>query len=84
MAATRPWSPIPILDNGEPLESLPGSLGRLEPHPYVSLGAPYGAGASPFRLRSGVIARLLAADADRKSTRLNSSHSSVSRMPSSA
>jgi D-alanyl-D-alanine dipeptidase len=63
MAATRPWSPIPIQDNGESLEPLPSSLWRLEPHPYVSLSAPYGPGASPFRLRSGVIARLLAADA---------------------
>ncbi len=63
MAVTRPWSPIPIQDCGEPLEPLPSSLWRLEPHPYVSLGAPYGSGASPFRLRRGVIARLLAADA---------------------
>ena len=62
MAATRPWSPIPIQDCGEPLEPLPSSLSRLEPHPYMSLGAPYGPGACPFRLRSGVIARLLAAD----------------------
>jgi len=63
MAATRPWSPIPIQDCGELLEPLPSSLSRLEPHPYVSLGAPYGPGACPFRLRSDVIARLLAADA---------------------
>jgi D-alanyl-D-alanine dipeptidase len=61
--ATRPWSSIPIHDNGEPLEALPGALLRLEPHPYQSLGAPYGAGASPFRLRHGVIERLLAAQA---------------------
>lgn len=58
--ALRPWSPIPIHDNGEPLEDLPEALWRLEPHPYQSLGAPYG-GAGPFRLRRGVIARLLAA-----------------------
>ena len=31
------------------------------PHPYVAAGAPYGPGADPFRLRSGVIKRLLAA-----------------------
>ena len=59
--ATRPWSSIPIHDNGEPLEPLPGALLRIEPHPYQSLGAPYGSGASPFRLRRGVIERLLAA-----------------------
>jgi D-alanyl-D-alanine dipeptidase len=63
MAATRPWSPIPIQESGEFLEPLPPSLWRLEPHPYVCLGAPYGPGASPFRLRTGVVARLLAADA---------------------
>jgi D-alanyl-D-alanine dipeptidase len=34
----------------------------LEPHPYVSLGAPYGAQADPFRLRSGVLASLLVAE----------------------
>jgi D-alanyl-D-alanine dipeptidase len=61
MAAPRPWSAIPIHDDGEPLEELPPELLRLEPHPYASLGAPYGEGASPFRLRSGVIRRLQAA-----------------------
>ena len=34
---------------------------RLTPHPYVSAGAPYGSNADPFRLRSGVVARLLEA-----------------------
>ncbi|WP_411871600.1 M15 family metallopeptidase [Vulcanococcus limneticus] len=58
----RPWSSIPIADCGEPLLELPGALPRLEPHPYAALGAPYGIGASPFRLRSGVIERLLLAD----------------------
>lgn len=57
----RPWSPIPIADNGEPLLELPAALVRLEPHPYVAVGAPYGEQASPFRLRRGVIERLLAA-----------------------
>lgn len=57
--ALRPWSTIPIDDNGEPLEDLPATLLRLEPHPYQLLGAPYGSGASPFRLRRGVIERLL-------------------------
>ena len=57
----RPWSPIPIHDCGEPMVELPPALLRLEPHPYAVLGAPYGAGASPFRLRAGVLARLLQA-----------------------
>ena len=60
--ALRPWSPIPILESGEPLEPIPASLLRLEPHPYGALGAPYGAQADPFRLRSGVVQQLLAAD----------------------
>ena len=58
--ALRPWSPIPIRDCGEPLQELPPLLQRIEPHPYVAVGAPYGEGVSPFRLRSGVLQRLLA------------------------
>lgn len=54
----RPWSPIPIVDNGEPLQPLPNWLQRIEPHPYQALGAPYGSSGCPFRLRSGVIDRL--------------------------
>lgn len=57
----RPWNAIPIEDCGEPLQPLPALLLRIEPHPYRSLGAPYGAGACPFRLRCGVIERLRAA-----------------------
>jgi D-alanyl-D-alanine dipeptidase len=57
--ALRPWSSIPILDGGEPLFPLPEPLLRLEPHPYAALGAPYGPGACPFRLRQGVVDRLL-------------------------
>ena len=57
----RPWSDRPITDCHEPLLSLPLELLRLEPHPYVSVGAPYGPDADPFRLRSGVVQRLLQA-----------------------
>ncbi|MFN5116943.1 MAG: M15 family metallopeptidase [Cyanobacteriota bacterium] len=63
MAAQRPWHPIPIHDNGEALLELPPELLRLEPHPYAALGAPYGPQATPFRLRSGVLQRLLEAQA---------------------
>ncbi|MEB3320460.1 MAG: M15 family metallopeptidase [Cyanobium sp.] len=59
----RPWNPIPIRGSEEPLEALPEGLLRIEPHPYRSLGAPYGADACPFRLRRGVIERLLTAQA---------------------
>ncbi len=55
----RPWSPIPIDDGGEPLMALPDELMRLEPHPYQALGAPYGEAGCPFRLRRGVVEKLL-------------------------
>ena len=57
----RPWSDRPIVDCLEALQSLPPSLMRLTPHPYVSAGAPYGPGVDPFRLRSCVVIRLLEA-----------------------
>ena len=55
----RPWSSIPIEDCGEPLQALPPALLRIEPHPYMALGAPYGASGTPFKLRLGVVQRLL-------------------------
>ena len=57
----RPWSDRPIQDCLESLEYLPQQLFRIEPHPYASVGAPYGQGKDPFRLRSGVVRRLLQA-----------------------
>ena len=60
--ALRPWSPIPIHECGEPLVALPSRLWRLEPHPYRLLGAPYGPEGDPFRLRQGVVERLLQAE----------------------
>ena len=60
-AQVRPWSDRPIVECHEPLAPLPPSLLRLTPHPYQSIGAPYGPGADPFRLRSGVVKRLLEA-----------------------
>ena len=55
----RPWSPIPIEECGEPMQALPPALLRIEPHPYMALGAPYGASGNPFQLRLGVVQRLL-------------------------
>ena len=57
----RPWSPVPIEECGEPLQDLPREFLRLEPHPYMALGAPYGASGNPFQLRQGVVQRLLKA-----------------------
>ena len=54
----RPWNQIPIIVSKDPLVEIPSNLLRLEPHPYISLGAPYGKGLSPWRLRSIVIRRL--------------------------
>ena len=55
----RPWSPIPIEECGEPMQALPPALLRMEPHPYMALGAPYGTSGNPFQLRLGVVQRLL-------------------------
>ncbi|MDA7986441.1 MAG: D-alanyl-D-alanine dipeptidase [Synechococcus sp. H1_metabat_bins_2.tsv.006] len=55
----RPWHPIPIHDNGEPLLEIPAALLRWQPHPYQALGAPYSAGSNPFQLRQSVVERLL-------------------------
>lgn len=59
----RPWHPIAIVESNEPLVELPAELLRWQPHPYVALGAPYGEGCDPFRLRHGVVQRLLQAQA---------------------
>jgi zinc D-Ala-D-Ala dipeptidase len=62
-AFLKPYQSIPIQENGEPLCPLPTDRLRLcLPHPYQSLGAPYG-DRSPFYLRSGVVDRLLRAQA---------------------
>ena len=57
----RPWSGLPINDCGEELVPLKTSFHCLEPHPYLSLGAPYGEYEDPWRLRSGVKKRLILA-----------------------
>ncbi|BCX11797.1 MAG: D-alanyl-D-alanine dipeptidase [Thermosynechococcus sp.] len=60
--AHKPYTSIPIQECGEPLVPIPDSFLKLHPHPYQSLGAPYGQ-ASPFWLRSGVLAALERAQA---------------------
>ncbi len=57
----RPWNFVPITDCGEELVSLPEVIKRLEPHPYMKLGAPYGSFADPWRLRGSVLRRLILA-----------------------
>lgn len=61
---TKPYRTIPIKDCGEPLVAIPRDRFRfVEPHPYASLGAPYG-NTSPWQLRSGVLDALLRVQAD--------------------
>ena len=54
----RPWSHVPISDCIEPLVELPLEFLRIEPHPYFSLGAPYGEDGDPWFLRNNIIKRL--------------------------
>jgi len=63
----RPWQHYPILECSETLEKLPGSLHCIEPHPYYSIGAPYGGGLDPFCLRKSVIGFLLRAQEELQS-----------------
>ncbi len=55
----KPWNNIKINECHEPLISIPQSIFRLTPHPYMSLGAPYLNGADPWILRESVLKRLI-------------------------
>ena len=57
----KPWNHIKINECNEPLVSIPVSIFRLTPHPYMSLGAPYSTGLDPWVLRTSVIKRLIRA-----------------------
>ena len=57
----KPWINLKINECNEPLISIPESIFRLTPHPYMSLGAPYLMGSNPWVLRRSVIKRLLRA-----------------------
>lgn len=57
----KPYRTITIRDCHEPMYQIPdGIVALTKPHPYMALGAPYGA-ASPWMLRKGVLQALLAA-----------------------
>ena len=58
----RPWKNWRIKDCAESLKDLINDFYCIQPHPYSSLGAPYGANAHPFRLREGAFLRLLMAN----------------------
>tara|TARA_B100000965_G_scaffold317088_1_gene277598 strand:- start:4 stop:759 length:756 start_codon:yes stop_codon:yes gene_type:complete len=57
----KPWNNIKINECNEPLISIPQSIFRLTPHPYMSLGAPYANGADPWVLRKSVLKKLMKA-----------------------
>ncbi len=57
----KPWNNIKINECHETLISIPQSVFRLTPHPYMSLGAPYLDGEDPWVLRTSVIKRLIEA-----------------------
>jgi zinc D-Ala-D-Ala dipeptidase len=57
----KPYSKVAIAENQDPLILIPDSIHCLLPHPYLSLGAPYGE-KSPFYLRSRVIEKLMEAN----------------------
>jgi D-alanyl-D-alanine dipeptidase len=54
---SKPYQNIPIVECQEPLVAIPDHVLKILPHPYISLGAPYG-DLSPFFVREGVLARL--------------------------
>ncbi|OLP17134.1 D-alanyl-D-alanine dipeptidase [Leptolyngbya sp. 'hensonii'] len=57
----KPYQKVPISECQEPLLPIPLHRFAVEtPHPYEKLGAPYG-GKSPYFLRQGVLASLIAA-----------------------
>ncbi|MBW4521725.1 MAG: D-alanyl-D-alanine dipeptidase [Scytolyngbya sp. HA4215-MV1] len=59
----KPYQQVPIVESGEPLIQIPENYFLLEsPHPYEKLGAPYDT-VSPYYLREGVLAALIAAQA---------------------
>ncbi|MBD2175811.1 D-alanyl-D-alanine dipeptidase [Pseudanabaena sp. FACHB-1998] len=63
---SKPYQSIPISDCGEPLVAIAANslnaMITIDPHPYVSLQAPYG-DRSPFWVRQGILERLQKAQA---------------------
>ncbi len=53
----KPYQNIPIADCGEPLVAIADQITKIDPHPYIALGAPYG-DRSPFFVRQGILGRL--------------------------
>ncbi len=58
----KSWYQIPIVDNNEKLISIPSEIHFIDPHPYLSLGAPYKSRRMIWSLREGVVSRLVRAN----------------------
>ena len=53
------WNKIPIKENKDRLIDIPNHFKFINPHPYLSLGAPYKDKDFIWKLREGVVNRLL-------------------------
>tara|TARA_Y100001978_G_scaffold163652_1_gene150448 strand:+ start:58 stop:747 length:690 start_codon:yes stop_codon:yes gene_type:complete len=58
----KAWYQIPIVDNNEKLISIPCNIKLIEPHPYLTLGAPYKNKSKLWSLRESVVLRLMKAN----------------------
>lgn len=54
---SKPYQGISIAECNEPLVAIPELIFKIDPHPYMSLGAPYG-DRSPFFVRQEISERL--------------------------
>ncbi|WP_103669069.1 M15 family metallopeptidase [Pseudanabaena sp. BC1403] len=54
---SKPYQRISIAECNEPLVAIPDDIFKINPHPYMSLGAPYG-DRSPFFVRQGILEKL--------------------------
>ncbi len=55
----KTWNKIPIKDNGDKLIAIPSYFHFIDPHPYLSLGAPYKNKNGIWKLRHEVVKRLI-------------------------
>ena len=53
------WNEIPIEENKDKLIAIPNCFKFISPHPYYDLGAPYKGKGSIWKLREGVVKRLI-------------------------
>jgi D-alanyl-D-alanine dipeptidase len=53
----KPYQNIAIAECNEPLVAIASNIITIDPHPYMSLGAPYG-DRSPFWVRQGILEKL--------------------------